>query len=130
MLLDTSGLFALVDRHESRHAEASLLYRTATLRLTHSYVLAEFVPLCLSGGLSRVAALRFCRQILEGADITIIWVNAALHESALALLEGRRDKSYSLCDAVSFVIMRRRNLTEALTADRHFEQEGFRWLLG
>jgi len=38
-------------------------------------------------------------------------------------------KTYSLCDAVSFVLMRRRSLSEALTTDRHFEQEGFRRLL-
>jgi hypothetical protein len=39
------------------------------------------------------------------------------------------DKSYSLCDAVSFVLMRRHGLTEALTTDHHFEQEGFARLL-
>jgi uncharacterized protein len=46
------------------------------------------------------------------------------------LLERRPDKSYSLCDAVSFILMRRRGITEALTTDRHFEQEGLRRLLG
>ena len=39
------------------------------------------------------------------------------------------DKTYSLCDAVSFVLMRGRGMTDALTTDRHFEQEGFRRLL-
>jgi predicted nucleic acid-binding protein len=47
----------------------------------------------------------------------------------MALLVARPDKAYSLCDAVSFVLMRRRGLVEALTTDRHFEQEGFRRLL-
>ncbi|MEH2285259.1 MAG: hypothetical protein V7K90_28760 [Nostoc sp.] len=42
---------------------------------------------------------------------------------------ARQDKSYSLCDAVSFVLMRQRGVTEALTTDHHFEQEGFRRLL-
>ena len=41
----------------------------------------------------------------------------------------RFDKNYSLCDAVSFILMRRRGLYEALTTDHHFEQEGFRRLL-
>ena len=39
------------------------------------------------------------------------------------------DKTYSLCDAVSFLLMRERGITEALTTDRHFEQEGFVRLL-
>ena len=45
------------------------------------------------------------------------------------LLNRRLDKSYSLCDAVSFVLMHQRKLVDALTTDRHFEQEGFRKLL-
>lgn len=45
------------------------------------------------------------------------------------LLSDRQDKTYSLCDAVSFVLMRQRGMTGALTTDRHFEQEGFVRLL-
>jgi uncharacterized protein len=47
----------------------------------------------------------------------------------MQLLVARQDKTYSLCDAVSFVLMRQRSITEALTTDRHFEQEGFIRLL-
>jgi len=47
----------------------------------------------------------------------------------MSLLAGRADKTYSLCDAVSFVLMHRRRISEALTTDRHFEQEGFRRML-
>jgi predicted nucleic acid-binding protein len=48
----------------------------------------------------------------------------------MRLLWERLDKGYSLCDAVSFLIMRQTGETDALTRDRHFEQEGFRRLLG
>ncbi len=36
------------------------------------------------------------------------------------LLTARMDKTYSLCDAVSFILMRERGLSEALTTDKHF----------
>jgi predicted nucleic acid-binding protein len=39
------------------------------------------------------------------------------------------DKEWSLVDAASFVVMKERGLTEALTADHHFEQSSFVRLL-
>jgi len=36
---------------------------------------------------------------------------------------------HSLCDAVSFILMRQCRIHIALTTDRHFEQEGIRRLL-
>ncbi len=47
----------------------------------------------------------------------------------MEILRGRLDKTYSLCDAASFVVMREYGLTEALTTDKHFTQEGFVRLL-
>ena len=46
MLLDTSGLIALIDHREPQHEKAVELYDAAPTRLTHTYVLAEVVPLC------------------------------------------------------------------------------------
>jgi predicted nucleic acid-binding protein len=55
----------------------------------------------------------------------LVWVDEPLHREALSLLFARPDKAYSLCDAVSFVVIRQRGIGDALTTDRHFEQEGF-----
>ena len=79
--------------------------------------------------LPRGAALTFTIDLVANPDIETVWVDKALHREALALLIARQDKTYSLCDAVSFVLMRQRHLTEALTTDRYFEQEGFQRLL-
>jgi predicted nucleic acid-binding protein len=49
--------------------------------------------------------------------------------SGLQLYRARPDKGYSLTDCVSMQTMRREGLTEVLTNDRHFEQEGFHTLL-
>ena len=62
--------------------------------------------------------------------VEIVWVDQSLHDRALLLVDARRDKSYSLCDAVSFVLMKERGILDALTTDHHFEQEGFQSLLG
>jgi len=43
---------------------------------------------------------------------------------AIALLRVHKDKDYSLCDALSFVIMERLRITEAIAFDRHFFEYG------
>jgi uncharacterized protein len=129
MLVDTSGLLCLHHATEPFHASACSLYREASRRLTHDYILAEYVALAHARRFPRVAALAFLSDLIDDPDIETVWVDEVIHREGLALLKTRLDKSYSLCDAVSFVLMRRSGLLEALTTDRHFEQEGFRRLL-
>ncbi|MGH9945757.1 MAG: hypothetical protein ACRD6X_00990 [Pyrinomonadaceae bacterium] len=49
--------------------------------------------------------------------------------ASIQFLSSRLDKSWSLCDAVSFLIMESENISEALSTDGHFEQAGFIKLL-
>jgi uncharacterized protein len=129
MLLDTSGLLCLLHRAEPQHDEAVAFYQQAMSRLIHSYVLAELIPLAQVRGLSRQRTLIFSQRTIKDQAIEMVWVDEPLHQRALDLLQARSDKTYSLCDAVSFVLMRERSVLEALTTDRHFEQEGFIRLL-
>jgi predicted nucleic acid-binding protein len=129
VLLDTSGLLSYLDAGDRFHSKAVRLFQSAQERLTHSYVLAELVALCQARGLNLGKTLPFMAELLNSPEAEIVWVQEGLHRNALALLQTRRDKSYSLCDAVGFVLMRRRKLNEALTTDHHFEQEGFLRLL-
>jgi uncharacterized protein len=59
----------------------------------------------------------------------LIDVSKEIDASAWQLLTQRQDKEWSLVDCSSFVIMQQREITEALTGDRHFEQAGFIRLL-
>ena len=129
MLLDTSGLLCFHHRAEPQHAEAVQFFQAAPLRLTHNYVLAEFVALSLSRGLPRQAALSFVADLQDNAAVQVIYVSEALHRAAVAHLQQRPDKHWSLCDAVSFQLMSQHGILEALTTDHHFEQAGFVRLL-
>src|SRR5205807_8573085 len=55
----------------------------------------------------------------------------ALFRGALALYQDRPDKSWSLTDCASFLIMDQRQIAEAPSHDRHFEERerGHRALL-
>ena len=120
MLLDTSGLLCLHHRAELFHEQAREFYQAAPRYVTSNYVLAEYVALATARRFPRQLTLAFVADLLK-SDIEVVWVDEALNDRAITLLLERQDKSYSLCDGVSFVLMRQYGITEALTTDRHFE---------
>jgi uncharacterized protein len=129
MFLDTSGLFAFFSRQDKHHTAAASRIASAASGLTHNLVLAEFIPLVRSRMLNVDRAIEFVQATLANRRIETVWVDERILTAALNLLRNRRDKTYSLCDAVSFILMRQRGVSEALTTDHHFEQEGFVRLL-
>jgi predicted nucleic acid-binding protein len=56
----------------------------------------------------------------------VVGFDPKVQQAGFDLYESRLDKDWSLTDCVSFAVMTQRGLTEALTADHHFEQAGFR----
>jgi predicted nucleic acid-binding protein len=62
---------------------------------------------------------------MQSPYVEIVHVDQELDSLSWQLLSNRLDKSWSLVDCSSFVIMERLNLTEALTNDHHFEQAGY-----
>lgn len=129
MLLDTSGLMCLFDQRDTRHALATKHYESATRRLIHNYVFAEFVALAIARRAPVADALRFIQSIHHSNEIEVVWVDGGLHEQAMRLLAEREDKRWTLCDAVSFILMGASKIGEALTTDHDFEQAGFVRLL-
>jgi predicted nucleic acid-binding protein len=75
------------------------------------------------------AALQFVEAISSGSEVEVMWISHDLHEKAMQLLFERIDKAWSLCDAVSFVVMTERGISNSLTTDHHFDQAGFVRLL-
>ena len=85
------------------------------------------------GGLGpdvRRTAARATRAIVEDPAVEVIPHTSAKFMEGLQLYEARLDKSYSMVDCMSMVIMRDRDITEVLTNDDHFAQEGFTVLFG
>jgi predicted nucleic acid-binding protein len=65
------------------------------------------------------------KALLSDLNVRVIPQSRPSFLSGLELYLARPDKGYSLTDCISMQTMRREGLTEALTNDRHFEQEGF-----
>jgi predicted nucleic acid-binding protein len=52
-----------------------------------------------------------------------------LFHKGFSLYRSRPDQTWGLIDCVSFIVMREAGIVDSLTADKHFEQAGFRALL-
>ena len=71
----------------------------------------------------------FVLHLRQSAAGEILPASRETLDRALELYHQHSDKEWTLTDCVSFVAMRERGVTEALTGDHHFEQAGFVALL-
>jgi predicted nucleic acid-binding protein len=122
---DTAFFLALVNPRDQHHGRASEL--NAELEsplLTTAWVLLEFAN-ALSASRSRIQFERVLTRLRAEPNVEIVLPDADLFERGCQLYIARTDKEWSLTDCISFVVMTERGLTDALTADHHFEQAGF-----
>ena len=127
--VDTGFWLALVNRDDEFHERA----RTLNAQLRGSFVTTEAILLEIGDALARLRwrtlGRALLREIRVGDRYEIVPLTSALLIRAMELYEARADKEWGLTDCVSFLVMRDRGITEALAADHHFAQAGFRALL-
>lgn len=126
---DSSYYFALFNPRDDAHAIASSI--TKTLRrpiVTTSWVLTE-----IGDGLATTNSRRlfspFIARLQSIPSMTIVPAEESLFQKAVRLYESRLDKTWSVTDCVSFLVMRHYAISDALTTDHHFAQAGFTVLL-
>ena len=132
IFLDTAYLQALVDTRDSLHQSSVAITDELDifLSVTSQMVLTELLnALSGRGGYLRDAALDIVDKLHQDSSVEIIPQTSQLFTEALLFYRQRRDESYSLTDCASMLIMRQQNLSDVLTFDRHFQQEGFNALL-
>jgi uncharacterized protein len=98
--------------------------------VTTDEVLAEVLTFYgNSGRYLRQKTTGFIHSILQDATIRVIEQTHGSFMAGLELYEQRLDKGYSLTDCISMQTMKQNQISEVLTRDRHFAQEGFVLLL-
>jgi hypothetical protein len=132
VFLDTSYAIALsasADQlHESAVRVAERIESENVSLVTTRAVVVE-IGNTLSKSKYRRAAVELLQSLEEDPTVEIVPLTEELYERAARLYAGRADKEWGMTDCISFVLMRERGLTEALTADEHFRQAGFTALL-
>lgn len=126
---DTFYFLALLRVDDAAHARALRLSRTrADPILTTVWVLTEVADALAMPGM-REGFPRLLATLRADPACTIVPSTQSLFDQGVDLYAARPDKSWSLTDCISFVVMREYGATQALTGDRHFEQAGFTILL-
>jgi predicted nucleic acid-binding protein len=132
VFLDTSFVVALENRDDPFHERAKQLdrelVRDGCILALHWGILLE-----IGDGYARLDRRAKGCQILERlrreVGYLVFPLSDSLLEEAGLLFEQRLDKAWGLTDCVSFTLMHREGIAEALTADAHFCQAGFKPLL-
>lgn len=129
VFVDTSFYVAMLSPTDRFHASALEWVRSYAGRtVTTEQVLTETGNWFAACG-DRGPFVALLESIRADPKATVIWSDRGIFDAAIALYAARRDKEWSLTDCFSFVVMKKDGLTEALTADHHFEQAGFKALL-
>ena len=129
VFIDTSAFFAGMDRDDANHAKAVNTWKSildgGDMLVSTNYVVIESFALA-QPLLGLAAARSFQEDTLP--LITLEWISADIHESAVNALLAASRKNLSLVDCVSFEIIRKLGIKTVFAFDRHFKEQGFKLL--
>jgi predicted nucleic acid-binding protein len=132
LFADSLYWYGIANPHDQWHHPAlQARARLGTVQLvTTEEVLDEFLAAMAGGGpyLRRVAAA-MTRTILADTATRVVPQSHFTFLRGLEFYESRSDKAYSLTDCISMNVMRDEGVTDILTNDHHFTQEGFNVLI-
>jgi predicted nucleic acid-binding protein len=123
---DAFALIAWLNPRDTDHALVTAYLDSFTGRLvTTEWVLMEVAD-ALSAPDARSTAVAFLNAVRADPLFDVVGYVPAVYQAGFNLFASRPDKAWSLTDCISFSVMTELGLSEALTADHHFEQAGFR----
>ena len=124
--VDTSALFAVLDRDDSNHSRAKTtwvdLIQAGTVLYCSNYVVVECCAL-----MQRRLGVKALRVLFEDMlpVLAVKWIEQEHHQAAVQFLLHLKSRSVSLVDCVSFILMRDLGVDRAFVFDKHFADEGF-----
>ncbi|WP_420125713.1 type II toxin-antitoxin system VapC family toxin [Longimicrobium sp.] len=132
VFLDTAYAIAISsprDEHRPLARELARRIRADGTRIVTTQAVIIEIGNALAKAHFRAVAVDLMDVLEEDPTVEIVPVTDDLYAEGAALYRTHKDKEWGMTDCLSFVVMRRRGITEALTSDDHFRQAGFRALL-
>ena len=137
IFVDTGAFVALLVEEDRMHRQAAAFFDAAAddgwqLVTTNAVVVETYSVLLVRARRGRTVAIAFLDAILadESELLAIERVQPGDEAAAVTLVRTHTDKSYSLCDALSFMVMHRLGIEEAIAFDRHFREYGRFTIIG
>ena len=132
LFADTFWWIALASPTDQWHTVARRLVPSlvGVSLVTTEEVLSEFLAgMAGRGQYQRQLAVHMVRRILADSTVTVVPQTSGSFRNGFDLYANRLDKEYSLIDCISMNACRTEGITEILTHDHHFAQEGFTLLI-
>jgi predicted nucleic acid-binding protein len=129
IFVDSGYVIALLAPRDQLHSRAVAWGQILVEPLvTTEYILCEIVN-WFSASVDRIRVHEAIARIATSPDWRIVPCDSSVFASGLSFHRKHDDKEWSLTDCISFIVMRERGISRALTHDHHFEQAGFEALL-
>lgn len=122
--VDTGFFFALVSTKDEHHERVVEVFRTyqgvrlAERLLTTNHVVAETITLARTIGHQKATALG--ESLYAEKLARIHWATPDEERTAFEYFKQHRDQTYSVTDCLSFVVMEKLGIREALAIDADF----------
>ena len=132
VFLDASFAIALssvTDRNHVRAVELARQIETNRTPLVTTQAILLEIGNSLSKTRYRAAAIQLLESLETDPSVEVVLLTNSLYGFAFDLFKQREDKEWGLVNCISFIVMQDRGIADALTADTHFQQAGFRALL-
>lgn len=132
LFLDTGYVVALIsdkDQHRERARELSEEIKQSRPRIVNTQAVLVEMANALAAPDRRAVVAAYIEMLRREPFVEIVPSSQELLQRSFSLYKERQDKAWGWTDCMSFVAMRDRDITDALSTDRHFQQAGFNALL-
>jgi uncharacterized protein len=123
--VDTSFWVAYRFRRDDHHDEAVTIWRDRCHTLLTTNLIVGESWTFLRRRVGHAEAVGFLDAVQASRRVSIVHVDQAIEDAALAWLRRHDERDYSFVDSTSFEVMRRERIVQALAFDGDFAAAGF-----
>ena len=124
VFLDTSGVYAWINRNDPWHAAMCELPKKKSRLVLTDYIVDEACSLFVARKILHQRQ-RLFHLVEHSRIVSLAWIGPELFVRARDWMVRYEDQPFSFTDCTSFACMKNLGITQAASTDRHFRTAGF-----